>query len=148
MAEINETKSKFNPRKRKWSAPGGGKDLELYPNQDAFCVNKLCENYMDDGVTFGIHSKEATFLAVRSLGKSALQLYLWFIMNDDKYQSYLSPVLIMDDTGMSRASFYNARNELEEKGYLHLHKKSNSLDYDRWDFYETPYCNPFVMQNE
>ena len=142
MAEINETKqSKFSPKKRRWVKPGQV-DIELFPNQTAYTVNKMSDNYAKDDIPFCMHSIEATFYASRNLSKSGLQLYLYLTMNADGFQRALSSKHVRECTGMSDKSFYNARDELIKEGFLYFKEKDNkTLFYDVYEFYESPWMN-------
>ena len=51
-------------------------------------------------------------------GKSSLQLYLYLCANKDKDKFALKAKDVCDFTGMSDKSFYNARDELIDKGYI------------------------------
>lgn len=70
--------------------------------------------------------------AMKYLSESALKLYIYFCNNKDGHIMVVSPERIKRVAGISRTSYYTARDELIEKGYL-VYKQDKS-----YDFYVTP----------
>lgn len=116
----------------------GQQDFTLYQNQQAIYINK--PSYKDKQfLQVGI---EEMWEAKRTLSDAGFILYLYCASNMDGYTKAFSPQDFMNKTKMSRKSFYNARDDLEENGYLWLHEKDGkSMIYDCWNFYTSPEYN-------
>ena len=136
------TKSKA-PKQLIYSKPGQT-DIALYPNQSMITIHKTTDNYQTEGLAFCQFSIGCWNYASRTLKKKAsLQLYTSMLMNKNNYQKAFSPQDIQNECGIPRRSFYDARDELIEEGFLYLHKKDDkTLFYDVYEFYESPYDNP------
>lgn len=76
---------------------------------------------------------EANTKAMKELSFSAYMLYIYFCINADKYEFWLSKALTCEKTDMSKNTYYSAFNELKSKGYL-VPNKSKTF----FDFYDTP----------
>lgn len=72
--------------------------------------------------------------AMKALSYSAYMLYMIFCTNATGFEMILSPVAIMAETGFSRNTYYDAFNELVDKGYLVCKPGTKCL----FDFYEDP----------
>lgn len=131
------------PKKRVYSKPGQP-NIELYPNQSSVTIHKTATNYADEEIPFCMFSKGCWNYASRTLTKkSSLQLYTYLLMNADGFQTGFSPQNIQNECGIARSSFFKARDELIEEGFLYLNKKDGkSLFYDAYEFYESPWDNP------
>ena len=120
-----------------WSRPGQ-KDMLLYSNQQAIYYSKPpCEsNFLQVG-------NDEWMYACRVLSPSSFKLYIYFCSNMDGYLEAMSSLKACRDLGITDRTFRSARNELEEKGYLHLKEKDGiKLFYDCWCFYTHPSHNP------
>ena len=89
-----------------------------------------------------MHSVEATYYASRNLSNSAFKLFMYFVMNSHGFQRALSPKHVQETMGLSKKSFYNARQELIKEGFLHYKEKDNkTLFYSIYEFFECPWEN-------
>lgn len=68
----------------------------------------------------------------KKYGPYALQLYLYFAKNADRYSFALSQVDAENAAGIRKTSFHKYVQLLIDEGYL-VHRGGN-----RYDFYETP----------
>lgn len=132
MAERN-----FKTEKTVWSRPGQN-DISLYRNQQAIIYSK--PTVESDFLQVG---NDEWRYACRNLSSVGFKMYMEYCSNKDGYEEALSQAVICKRTGIKKASFYNARDELEQKGYLTLHKADGkTLMYDCWHFYTHPSHNP------
>ena len=70
--------------------------------------------------------------AMRVLTKSGFYLYTYFIQNDDGYVFTLRRTHVMNTTGLSKTSYYDAVRDLIQHGYL--------VDAgDGYEFHDEPY---------
>ena len=131
------------PKKRVYSKPGQ-RDMELYPNQTAITIHKTTDKYSDEGIPFCQFSIDCWNYASRTLRrKSSLQLYTHLLMNKNNHLKPFSPQEIQNKCGIAKRSFYEARDELIEEGFLYLNEKDGrKLLYDAYEFYESPWDTP------
>lgn len=73
------------------------------------------------------HNREA----MRSLTKSGYYLYTYLVQNQDGYTFTLRRKHVMDVTGLSKTSYYEALQELIDKRYIIDHE-------DGYEFHECP----------
>ena len=67
---------------------------------------------------FCMYSLEHNRNAMRTLTKSAYYLYTYFVQNQDGYSFTLRRKHVMDITGLSKTSYYEALQELIDKHYI------------------------------
>lgn len=75
---------------------------------------------------------ERWMAASRTLGATALRLYLYLASNADNYLLALSPLALERDVGMPRSTFYDQFRKLVNCGYL------VQTGGNQYDFYEVP----------
>ena len=85
-------------------------------NEQPFCVYSLK------------HNRDA----MQSLTKSAYYLYTYLVQNQDGYTFTLRRKHVMDITGLSKTSYYEALQELIDKHYI-------IESSEGYEFYECPY---------
>lgn len=95
-----------------------------YPNQKFAFIHRTGR-----GNSFLQISKENWYAASRDLGAYGLQLYLFFVGNEDNFKCYFSPAAIQNLLGMSRSTYHRHFNDLIQKGYLVQRKDSNTYDF-------------------
>jgi len=76
-------------------------------------------------------NKGVLFDLLREFTHAETRLYLYLVCNKDLYSFPFSKQLVENDIGLTKNSFYRARDGLIEKGHLVL--KNN-----RYFFYELP----------
>lgn len=115
------------------------KDVTLYKNQPLVIIHKpeYDGNYLQVGIDEWLYAKTM-------LKDAAFTLYLYFASNKNNYRKSGSPQDFCNKTGMCRKSYYNARNELEEKGFINISKAKGTREYDVIDFYTNPSLNPNI----
>lgn len=80
---------------------------------------------------FCTYSIERNRKAMLTLTKSAYYLYTYFLQNQDGYTLTLRRTHVMNVTGLSKTSYYEAFEELIKYGYI--------VDAgDGYEFYEDP----------
>ena len=80
---------------------------------------------------FCMYSLEHNRNAMRTLTKSAYYLYTYFVQNQDCFVLDLRRTHVMKITGLSKTSYYEAMEELIDKGYL-------TTCSDGYEFHECP----------
>lgn len=93
-------------------------DFTLAPNQHALRVHK--PNYGAEGIPFNQLGIEEIYEASRSMTEAEFKVYMYMASNKDTYMKGLSPADIKKKTGVSRSSYYRARDGLVELG-VHKH---------------------------
>lgn len=83
---------------------------------------------------FYMCSIEHNRAAMRNLTKSGYYLYTYFMQNQDCYTFALRRAHVLAVTGLSKDSYYLARQELIDKGYL-------IECADGYEFHESPLTN-------
>lgn len=105
---------------------------KLYFNQNCISFNSIerSKNY-----PFGIYNKQSLFTATNTLSKNALKLYIYLgSFQEMKEGFYLSKKDVLSKMHMTEKSYFNAKKELKEKGYLI--KNASSQDNDSYIFIE------------
>lgn len=127
-------------KQTKYCAPGQP-PMMLYPNQSAVVIHK--PNYSQDKIQYLQVGIEEWMEAQRNLKPKSFTLYLYLCSNMDGLQKAFSPADVYNKTKISKKSFYNAVDELMEKGYLIKHEKNGkTLHYNCYEFYTSPELNP------
>lgn len=99
------------------------------PNQRRVSIHKC-----DQASGYTKIDRAVNRAAMKALSYSAYMLYMIFCTNATGFEMILSPVAIMAETGLSRNTYYDAFNELVDKGYLVSKPGTKCL----FDFYEDP----------
>lgn len=86
-----------------------------YPNQHHITISLASANKNN---LYSVTNIEAEFEAMKNLKDSGYKLWRYLSMNQDNYEFDLSLVDVMEKTGMKRSTYFNAKKELQEKGYL------------------------------
>lgn len=127
-------------KQTKYCTPGQP-PMKLYPNQSAIVIHK--PNYSQDKIQYLQVGIEEWMEAQRNLRPKSFTLYLYLCSNMDGLQKAFSPADVYNRTKISKKSFYNAVDELIEKGYLIKHEKNGkTLLYNCYEFYTDPKLNP------
>lgn len=86
-------------------------------------------------------SVEATKEAMRVLTKPGFYLYMYFLQNQDKYNFILRRTNALQETTLSKTSYYAAIADLIEYGYL-------AETEDGYTFYELAKDNNAIEDDE
>ena len=100
------------------------------PNQKIIKINKEPCDKEHLYTSINLHALQ---LAILDLRGEAFKLWLYLSKNQNLYQFELSQKAVTDWTGISRATYYRAIEELTSKGYL-VQNDGSSL----YTFYELP----------
>lgn len=98
-----------------------------YPNQKVLHINK--GNYTENYLTIGINE---WIEASKNLKPITFRLYLYLCSNANGFDLALSRQDVMNKLGITKNSYHNGVEELEQNGYL-VPKQGNI-----YDFYTTP----------
>lgn len=87
-----------------------------FPNQNHITFQMVPKNKKN---SYGIYNRQALFSAMENLTRSAFKLYLYL----GSYQGlkdglYLSKQDALEVTHLDERSYFSAKKELKEKGYL------------------------------
>ncbi len=89
--------------------------IHTVPNQWVIKVNK---SKIDQDTTYTTNNIDALNNAAKNLKAGAFKLWVYFAKNQDGYTFALSPQDVKNTFGMNKTQYDNARQELEQKGYL------------------------------
>ena len=73
--------------------------------------------------------------AMAVLSPSAFMMYMYFSLNADKYEYWLWKTSFLENTGLSKNTYYSAFKELQTLGYLVPRAHSKHV----FDFYDSPH---------
>lgn len=82
-----------------------------------------------NGEAFLSLNKELLFTLLMDLTHSELRLYLFLSSNRDEWKLPFSKQLIQNEIGLSKNSFYLARDGLIRKGYLLMDEKTGDYSF-------------------
>ena len=105
-----------------------GKKQISYPNQYNTTIHK---EKCDKDNLYAVINLDALQNAMNCLSGSALTLWLYLAKNQESYNLWLSKTAIIE-WGLPERSYYRARDELRDKGFL-VESSTN-----HFDFYEYP----------
>lgn len=110
------------------------KPQRRFPNQNHITFEAVPKNNRN---AYGVYDRKALFKAMDNLSRSAFKLYLYL----GSYQGlkdglYLSKQDALAVTKLDERSYFNAKKELKEKGYLIKNEYSN--DKQAYIFIEFP----------
>ena len=105
-----------------------GKKQISYPNQYNTTIHK---EKCDKDNLYAVINLDALQNAMNCLSGSALTLWLYLAKNQENYSLWLSKTATVE-WGLSERSYYRARDELKDKGFL-VESGAN-----HFDFYEYP----------
>ena len=110
---------------------------KLYANQNLITFQSTPRNQNNP---FGIYNKEALFSATNNLSSCALKLYVYLgSFQEMNGGLYLSKQDVLHKMSMSEKSYFSAKKELKEKGYLI--RDESSIQKGAYIFIERPYTN-------
>lgn len=112
---------------------GGSK--KLYANQNLISFQSTPRNKNNP---FGVYNKQALFKAASELSSCAFKLYIYlgsFQELQDNF--YLSKQDVLNKMSISENSYFSAKKELKQKGYLI--KDENTSQKGAYVFVESPY---------
>jgi hypothetical protein len=100
------------------------------PNQKVLEVNKQEKSTKDKLIA--VRGQKAEQIAARNLTPAALKMWLAVTQNINGYTFALSSKVMLDEWGISIASYNRAVSELKEKGYMveKEGKKNSYIFYD------------------
>lgn len=106
----------------------------MYANQNLIGFQHLPRNKHNP---YGVYNKEALFAALENLNLYAFKLYLYLGGFQDTNQPiYLSKQDVLAKTNMNEKSYFIAKRELKQKGYLV--KDTSVSDKNAYIFIEAP----------
>lgn len=111
------------------------KAQRIYPNQNRITFQSTPRNTNNP---YGVYNKEALFTAIEELNPCAFKLYLYLggFQESNPY-IYLSKQDALNTTRMSEKSYFAAKKELKEHGYLI--KDETSSEKHAYVFIESPH---------
>ena len=104
-------------------------EFASFPNQKRVRIRK---RQLVEG-NFCTINTNALLKASKNLTSGAFKLYVYFSLNADGFEFWLSRTHVCDTMGISASTYNNAVNELIFKGYL-----ENSENNSKYTFNEYP----------